>query len=99
MTVVLLATATDATRTHTETIRLNALRAELESLGVRIESAWVLLGGYDYLLILDVTGPTESAFAAVSKIAQSGTMRTESHVAMPLDCFLDISKDVASGTY
>ncbi|MGH3329234.1 MAG: GYD domain-containing protein [Streptomycetales bacterium] len=96
MNVVLLARAVKApTRLQAE--QFEELRSQLEGMGVRVESAWVLLGQYDFMFILDISGPPESAFAAISKFVQSGTMRTQSLVAMPLDYFFDASGDLGVG--
>ncbi|MGH3344432.1 MAG: GYD domain-containing protein [Carbonactinosporaceae bacterium] len=96
MNVVLLARAAEAP-TRLRADQFEELRAQLESLGVRVESAWVLLGQYDFLFVLDVSGPPETAFAAMSKFAQLGTMRTQSLVALPLDYFFDASGELGVG--
>ena len=97
MQTVVLATATDSAclTEREETARFAGLRQRLGGIGVEITAAWNLLGKYDYLLVLDVGPTAEDAFAAMSLIAQSGTMRTESMVAIPLEQYFGIAERVA----
>jgi uncharacterized protein with GYD domain len=97
MKLVVLANATDesAKDEASELERFRALEQKIEAAGASIEEAWGLLGRYDYLMILDVAEGPKDAFAAMSAIAQSGTMRTESFVAMELEAYFDLAAALA----
>lgn len=96
MKLVVLASATDdaAARESEEGRRYAHLKSVLGAQGVQIDAAFNLLGRHDYLLVLEIDGGPEDAFRAMSTIAQSGTMRTESFVAMPLESYFAIAADV-----
>jgi uncharacterized protein with GYD domain len=96
MKLVVLATATDeaAKAEAREGTRFARLRHELGAIGVRIETALNLLGRYDYLFVMDMNGGSDLAFRAMSTVAQSGTMRTETFVAMPLEAYFQLAADV-----
>jgi uncharacterized protein with GYD domain len=98
MKLAVLATATDdaARSEHEESERFGVLTKQLERSGARISEAWALLGPHDYLMILDVDGEVEQAFSVMSVIAQSGTMRTESFVAMPLTGYFTLAASVTA---
>ena len=98
MNLVVLATATDeACLTEAEEReRFTALAEQLRGRSVTVQASWNLLGRYDYLLLLDVEGGVPEAFAAMSMIAQSGTMRTESFLALPLESYFDLAREVAA---
>jgi uncharacterized protein with GYD domain len=97
MNLAVLAIATDeACLTEAEEQeRFAELARRLKDRHVTIEQSWNLLGRYDYLLLLDVQGGEREAFAAMSLIAQSGTMRTESFMALPLDTYFGLAREVA----
>lgn len=97
MKLVVLAVATDraAETEYEEITRFERLCEDLALIGVRIEVSLNLLGRYDYLFVMDMKDDHELAFRAMSVIAQSGTMRTESFVAMPLANYLRTAAEVA----
>lgn len=96
MKLVVLASATDAAAQSEkeEVVRFGGLKQQLEKAGVTIDVSLNLLGRYDYLFVMDVPDGPENAFRAMSLIAQSGTMRTESFVAMPLDSYFAMAADI-----
>jgi uncharacterized protein with GYD domain len=98
MNLVVLATATDeACLTEAqERERFAALTEDLRKRSVTVRASWNLLGRYDYLLLLDIDGGVPEAFAAMSLIAQSGTMRTESFLALPLESYFGLAREVTS---
>lgn len=97
MIVAVLAAATDeACRSEAEEgERFAMLRESLAGLGARITNAWNLLGRFDYLLLIDVDGDVRNVFAVMSHIAQTGTMRTESLPAIPLEEYFAIARSVS----
>lgn len=97
MNLVVLGTATDEACLNEarEKERFAALIEELQRRGATLEGSWNLLGRHDYLLVLDVRGGEREAFAVMSLIAQSGMMRTESFLAIPLDAYFDLARQVA----
>jgi uncharacterized protein with GYD domain len=70
------------------------LKSALHSFGIQIEAAYNLLGRYDYLFVLDVDGDVEESFRCMSIFAQSGMMRTESFVAIPLESYFDVAREI-----
>jgi uncharacterized protein with GYD domain len=94
--LVVLAIATDeACKTEVEEVqRFRSLRERLERRNVSMETALGLLGKYDYLFVLDTDGGPETAFAAMSEIAQSGTMRTETFTAMSLQGYFELAAEI-----
>jgi uncharacterized protein with GYD domain len=95
MHVAILANATDeACKTeHEEGARFAELKQAIAATGVALQGAWGLLGKYDYLLILDIGPDPLRGFAALSLIARSGSMRTESMLAMPLESYFELASD------
>ena len=96
MHLVTLATATDdaAYTEYQESERFASLTASLEEIGVSLQSAWNLLGKHDYLMVFEIGDDPSTAFRAMSLIAQSGTMRTESMMAMPLADYFRMAADL-----
>ena len=96
MKLAVLGTATDnaVVTEYRERERFANLRANLADLGVRIDTALNLLGRYDYLFVMSLPDDTDVAFRAMSTIAQSGMMRTESFIAMPLSDYFNIAASI-----
>ena len=72
-------------RDHPE--RLLEVNAEVEALGVRVEKQYALLGGYDFLNVLDA--PDEQTLAKVAvMLGARGTLKTQTLLAIPIEEFI-----------
>lgn len=69
--------------------RINAVRAEVEAMGLKVVAQYALLGQYDFLNIIEA--PDEQAMArAAIMLAARGTMRTTTLQAIPVEDLITI---------
>jgi uncharacterized protein with GYD domain len=86
---VMLTTLTDEGRKtlKEKPDRLKEVNKEVESMGVKILSQYALLGGYDFLNILDA--PNNEAIAKMAvEIGSRGTLVTHTFPALAIDTLI-----------
>ena len=67
--------------------RLKEVNAEVEAMGVKVLEQFALLGGYDFLNIIEA--PDEKSIARVAMtLAARGTLKTTTLTAIPVDEFI-----------
>ena len=71
--------------------RIKEVNKEVEAMGVKILSQYVVLGQYDFINILDA--PNNDAIAKVAtELGSRGTLQTSTLAAMTLDDFISSLK-------
>jgi uncharacterized protein with GYD domain len=71
--------------------RINAVREEVEALGLTVVAQYALMGQYDFLNIIEA--PDEQAMAkAAIMLAARGTMRTTTMQAIPVEQLIETLK-------
>ena len=69
--------------------RINAVRSEVESTGLKVVAQYALLGQYDFLNIIEAPDEQVMAKAAIM-LAARGTMRTTTLQAIPVEDLITI---------
>ena len=64
--------------------RINAVRTEVENLGLRVVAQYALMGQYDFLNLIEAPDEQTMAKAAIM-LAARGTMRTTTLPAIPVE--------------
>jgi uncharacterized protein with GYD domain len=64
--------------------RINAVRAEVEALGLKVHAQYALMGQYDFLNIIEAPDEKTMAKAAIM-LASRGTMKTMTLPAIPVE--------------
>ena len=88
-TFILLSTLTDdgAQTIKEEPQRIRAVNQELEKMGVRVVNQWAVLGGYDFVNVVEA--PDVLTIARVSaELSSRGTVRIVTLPAIPIDEFI-----------
>ncbi len=67
--------------------RIQAVKAEVESFGLKVIAQYALMGQYDFLNVIEAPDEQTMAKAAVD-LAARGTMRTTTMQAIPIDEFV-----------
>jgi uncharacterized protein with GYD domain len=71
--------------------RINAVREEVEAIGLKVIAQYALMGQYDFLNIIEA--PDEQAMAkAAIMLAARGTMRTTTMQAIPVEQLIETLK-------
>ena len=74
--------------------RINAVRSEVEALGLKVIAQYALMGQYDFLNVIEA--PDEQAMAkAAIMLAARGTMRTTTMQAIPVEDLIATLKEQA----
>ena len=88
-TFVLLSSLTDegAKTIKQNPGRIKEVNKELDKMGVRVVNQWAVLGGYDFVNIVEA--PDNTTIARVSaELASRGTIRITTLAAIPIDEFI-----------
>src|SRR5690242_9966585 len=88
-TFILLSSLTDdgAQTIKEEPERIRAVNQEIERMGVRVLNQWAVLGGYDFVNVVEA--PDLLTIARVSaELSSRGTVRITTLPAIPIDEFI-----------
>jgi uncharacterized protein with GYD domain len=99
-TYIMMSTLTDEGRKTLKERpeRLKAVNKEVEAMGARVMSQFAVLGGYDFINIIEA--PTNEVMSRLSmELGSRGTMKVTTYPAMDIDAFVDMLKgDTPSGS-
>ncbi len=71
--------------------RIKEVNKEVEKMGVKVLSQYALLGGYDFVNIIEA--PDNKAVAKVAvELSSRGTLQTNTLAALSIDEFIDMLK-------
>ncbi len=90
-TYIMLSTLTDEGRKTLKERpeRLKAVNKEVEAMGARVVSQYAVLGGYDFVNIIEA--PTNEVMSRVSiELGARGTIKVTTFPAMSIDAFIDM---------
>ena len=69
--------------------RLGEVNKEVESMGARVTSQYAVLGGYDFVNIIDA--PTNEVMSRISmELGSRGTIKVTTYPAMEINAFVDM---------
>ena len=72
--------------------RLKEVNQEIEKMGARVITQYAVLGGYDFVNILDA--PSNEVIARISvELGSRGTVQLTTLPAMSIDAFADLVKE------
>jgi uncharacterized protein with GYD domain len=67
--------------------RLNQVNTEIESMGARVTSQYAVLGGYDFINVIEA--PSNEVMARISlELGSRGTIKMTTLPAMPIATFI-----------
>jgi uncharacterized protein with GYD domain len=92
-TYIMLSTLTDEGRKTLKQRpeRLKEVNKELEAMGARVMSQYAVLGGYDFVNIIEA--PTNEVMSRVSmELGARGTIKVTTLPGMSIDAFVDMLK-------
>jgi uncharacterized protein with GYD domain len=99
-TYIMMSTLTDEGRKTLKERpeRLKAVNKEVEAMGARVMSQFAVLGGYDFINIIEA--PTNEVMSRLSmELGSRGTIKVTTYPAMDIDAFVDMLKgDTPSGS-
>lgn len=90
-TYIMLSTLTDEGRKTLKERpeRLKAVNKEVEAMGARVVSQYAVLGGYDFVNIIEA--PTNEVMSRVSiELGARGTIKVTTFPAMSIDAFIEM---------
>ncbi|MCZ6644185.1 MAG: GYD domain-containing protein [Gammaproteobacteria bacterium] len=90
-TYIMMSTLTDEGRKTLKERpeRLKAVNKEVEAMGARVVSQYAVLGGYDFINIIEA--PTNEVMSRVSiELGARGTIKVTTFPAMSIDAFVDM---------
>lgn len=91
---VVLSKLTDkgAETLFTKPERVKEVNKELEDMGVKVLSQYVMLGDWDFLNIVEASDE-KTLLAALTNLNMRGTIRTTTYRIIPVDEFIEILKE------
>ena len=92
-TYIVLSTLTDEGRKTLKERpdRLGAVNKEVESMGARVRAQYAVLGGYDFVNVIDA--PSNEIMARISmELGSRGTIKVTTLPGMPIEEFLNNMK-------
>ena len=93
-TYIMLSTLTDEGRKTLKERpeRLGEVNKEIESMGARVVSQYAVLGGYDFVNVIDA--PTNEVMARLSmELGSRGTIKVTTFPAIAIDQFITMMGD------
>ena len=96
-TYIMLSTLTDEGRKTLKERpdRLDEVNKEVEAMGARVVSQFAVLGGYDFVNVVEA--PSNELMARISmELGSRGTIKISTMPAMKIDAFLDMLQGKAA---
>lgn len=93
-TYIMMSTLTDEGRKTLKERpeRLKAVNKEVEAMGARVVSQWAVLGGYDFVNIIEA--PSNEVMSRISmELGARGTIKVTTYPAMDIDAFIEMLQD------
>ncbi len=90
-TYIMLSTLTDEGRKTLKERpeRLQAVNKEVESMGARVTSQYAVLGGYDFVNVIEA--PSNEIMARIAmELGSRGTLKVTTLPGMPIDQFVEM---------
>ena len=90
-TYIMLSTLTDEGRKTLKERpeRLQAVNKEVESMGARVMSQYAVLGGYDFVNVIEA--PSNEVMARIAmELGSRGTIKVNTLPGMPIDQFVEM---------
>jgi uncharacterized protein with GYD domain len=76
--------------------RLQAVNKEVESMGARVTAQYAVLGGYDFVNVIEA--PTNEVMAMIAmELGARGTIKVTTLPAIPISEFVDLLKGLTPG--
>jgi uncharacterized protein with GYD domain len=76
--------------------RLQAVNKEVESMGARVTHQYAVLGGYDFVNVIEA--PTNEVMAMIAmELGARGTIKVTTLPAIPISEFVDLLKGLTPG--
>jgi uncharacterized protein with GYD domain len=76
--------------------RLQAVNKELEAMGARVTAQYAVLGGYDFVNVIEA--PTNEVMTMIAmELGARGTIKVTTLPAMPIAEFVDMLKEASPG--
>ena len=97
-TYIMLSTLTDEGRKTLKERpeRLQAVNKEVESMGARVIGQYAVLGGYDFVNVIEA--PTNEVMARIAmELGARGTIKVTTMPAMPVAQFVDMMQGKSPG--
>ncbi len=77
--------------------RLQAVNKEVESMGARVSAQYAVLGGYDFVNVIEA--PSNEVMARIAmELGSRGTIKVMTLPALPIDAFVEMLQASAPPT-